>query len=983
MRRLRMVATTGHGRPVLPHLTSLSSLNHSSSHHCSSPSYATVKTTAKKKLHGSSSSEIKEKTQPKMVSSFAKLTQKQPQQSSSSSSNKKDDNVKKSATTKTAPSSSSFRKVEQQQVVADSDKNKKSTFKPIDSKNASVSAAFNKNFQPNSDLFERTSKMMETLKDHAIVPSENESMEEWFSKLTANDPSFEDLLSEQQLSEWKSVNYEDMKKNWREYLMRADRQQALVQISMTMDELYSRYHVDDIEILHFNEDSSYHAMLNDLRNIRKKYRDIGKRVKGILNERKLALVPITEEERIKDEKYDAAFLKDGPNFMSKAYWDRYYEQPDEQNSPEYAQWKEHMKKEHDIDIDEEENIDLEDAVRDYDEVPKSEEESFIKKRARAKLHLEESTEKTSDKDLKSSAIFKKLLAELPYEAELNEEDLEKILTPEERETLKKEYELESAGSFEDVIKEFDNNSTLYREDDIDVDTYEAVDLNSYKTIRLQELEERERATMNIRKEHRLQYPQFTRGDVLEIPSVLNYRINELVNVMPRASLRKTMEMLSTRYRLAMLSPGDEIVTENKSLKSNQWDYLKELRQSVEKNKLTEQHSQFGKGKKYPQRDRLPGTDVMLSQKDCVAYLPAFLPGHFAAISHILMELKYRLPDFWPTRWLDFGAGPGVAVWAMMNVFRSMDFDFKDKDGSKMSFKDFRESLSELYEDSESIEKSELLRDSFGVVVEPNSDMSSILETLLKKVSTKDQYDNFPTSGIQYLRFLTTPIGKTSEEKINLAVAGWSMGEVEKKGDKPFFNAISNIMDSLAPGGIAVFVEAGSPTGFRTISRIRSLIVESMRDSSVLMPCSHSMKCPLYDPTILNKYIKTLDPAVFKAKVNPEINDSPQSWCHFTQRFKRMQVMRFGERKHAVGTEKYSYLVVQKSRTEDIDPKWSAPRLVNETIKRGQHVIADMCTKEGRIQRTTIPKSIGRDAYRFARKMQWGDSWWWSTKKNSE
>ena len=46
-----------------------------------------------------------------------------------------------------------------------------------------------------------------------------------------------------------------------------------------------------------------------------------------------------------------------------------------------------------------------------------------------------------------------------------------------------------------------------------------------------------------------------------------------------------------------------------------------------------------------------------------AYAAARMPGCYAAVARVLDELRLRLPDFTPRSMLDFGAGPGTAIWA--------------------------------------------------------------------------------------------------------------------------------------------------------------------------------------------------------------------------------------------------------------------------------------------------------------------------------
>ena len=53
---------------------------------------------------------------------------------------------------------------------------------------------------------------------------------------------------------------------------------------------------------------------------------------------------------------------------------------------------------------------------------------------------------------------------------------------------------------------------------------------------------------------------------------------------------------------------------------------------------------------------------------------------------------------------------------------------------------------------------------------------------------------------------------------------------------------------------------------------------------------------------------------------------------------------------------------------------SLPRTILPPLKRRGHVILDMCTPSGRLERWTVPRSHSKQAYRDARKSKWGDLW---------
>jgi ribosomal protein RSM22 (predicted rRNA methylase) len=72
-------------------------------------------------------------------------------------------------------------------------------------------------------------------------------------------------------------------------------------------------------------------------------------------------------------------------------------------------------------------------------------------------------------------------------------------------------------------------------------------------------------------------------------------------------------------------------------------------------------------------------------------------------------------------------------------------------------------------------------------------------------------------------------------------------------------------------------------------------------------------------------------------------------------------------------EKFSYIAVQKKAITE-QPEQSLAKLLRPPLRRGSHVILDLCTSTGAFQRMTIGKrSVESDYYRHARKIHWGDT----------
>ena len=108
-----------------------------------------------------------------------------------------------------------------------------------------------------------------------------------------------------------------------------------------------------------------------------------------------------------------------------------------------------------------------------------------------------------------------------------------------------------------------------------------------------------------------------------------------------------------------------------------------------------------------------------------------------------------------------------------------------------------------------------------------------------------------------------------------------------------------------------------------------------------------------------------------------------SWCHFSQRIQLNQFQNelFNLPK-GFEDQKFTYLVVRRGdrpKAEDgvsnheID-SFSWPRIARPPLKRNGHVIHDVCSSAGKLERFVAAKSHGKAEYQDARKSSWGDLW---------
>ncbi|KAF3013273.1 37S ribosomal protein S22 [Neopestalotiopsis sp. 37M] len=216
--------------------------------------------------------------------------------------------------------------------------------------------------------------------------------------------------------------------------------------------------------------------------------------------------------------------------------------------------------------------------------------------------------------------------------------------------------------------------------------------------------------------------------------------------------------------------------------------------------------------------------------------------------------------------------------------------------------------------------------------------------------------------------------------------------------------IDNLWEFLSPeGGILIILEKGHPRGFEAVAHARQRLLDEFIEcptsdpqpdtlepetrrirepGMIVAPCTTHKKCPMYQV--------------------PGLAHGRKDFCRFSQRFIRppflQKILEAQHRNHQ--DVDFSFVAVQRGvtpssptalptrqgkdatkaafegyeKTTEIPNALSLPRTVLPPLKRTGHVTFDMCTPAGTLERWTVPKSFSRQAYRDARKAQWGDLW---------
>jgi ribosomal protein RSM22 (predicted rRNA methylase) len=166
--------------------------------------------------------------------------------------------------------------------------------------------------------------------------------------------------------------------------------------------------------------------------------------------------------------------------------------------------------------------------------------------------------------------------------------------------------------------------------------------------------------------------------------------------------------------------------------------------------------------------------------------------------------------------------------------------------------------------------------------------------------------------------------------------------------------ISYVLGELAPAAAEAIVrkawdcarqflailEPGTPRGFAAINTARSVLIAGAAE--ILAPCPHKNACPMAQAA---------------------------DWCHFSQRLERTSQHR-QLKGGALGyeDEKFSYVIATRQSVAA-----EGARIVRHPGKHSGHIQLALCTPAGRIETETVTRSH-KQAFRLARKAEWGDLW---------
>ncbi|RKP18066.1 hypothetical protein ROZALSC1DRAFT_23593, partial [Rozella allomycis CSF55] len=210
-----------------------------------------------------------------------------------------------------------------------------------------------------------------------------------------------------------------------------------------------------------------------------------------------------------------------------------------------------------------------------------------------------------------------------------------------------------------------------------------------------------------------------------------------------------------------------------------------------------------------------------------------------------------------------------------------------------------------------------------------------------------------------------------EPRHDIVISSFVLLEIpEEKTRLEFYDRLWNQTSDFL-----VLIERGSPQGFKYIAEARKYLLErengpmqglytSMDENGeesiykivpqlkgerahVFAPCPHDGICP-----------------ILKLK----------NYCHFqvNSRLTKFQFSYVVLRKKPRPDNEHNADLTFPENLANKSAHW--PRITRETMKRGGHVIVDVCDNDATMKRLLCTKTQGTSVFKESRKSRWGDLW---------
>eukprot|EP01125_Pyxidicula_operculata_P004606 TRINITY_DN1736_c0_g1_i1.p1 TRINITY_DN1736_c0_g1~~TRINITY_DN1736_c0_g1_i1.p1 ORF type:complete len:407 (-),score=71.97 TRINITY_DN1736_c0_g1_i1:668-1762(-) len=255
----------------------------------------------------------------------------------------------------------------------------------------------------------------------------------------------------------------------------------------------------------------------------------------------------------------------------------------------------------------------------------------------------------------------------------------------------------------------------------------------------------------LRRQYLLSGVEHFKIGVVALPIELKERITETLKGHPRSWLKIDGAALSDTLRARTTEHGGKVATQRKSINIG-----RDVRDPI-----------LSASKQFVALNT-PVPAPQYNERQSLAYVAHRVPGIYSCNYRSFQEIKKRFSEFSPQSMLDFGSGPGTAIWA-----------------AKETWPDIKSYMA----------------------IEPSKAMTEVSKILLR---------DFPVHRRQY-------IDEGKQNVFDLVMASYSLSELDDDSTRAL--TIRKLWKSVKTGGALVIVEPGTPIGFKLVRFARSHILD--------------------------------------------------------------------------------------------------------------------------------------------------------------
>ncbi|KAL9946031.1 hypothetical protein ACHAQF_009030 [Verticillium nonalfalfae] len=393
---------------------------------------------------------------------------------------------------------------------------------------------------------------------------------------------------------------------------------------------------------------------------------------------------------------------------------------------------------------------------------------------------------------------------------------------------------------------------------------------------------------------------------------------------------------------------------------------------------------------------LQAAQPKMSQIDADAFIATVLPPSYASAMSTLTEVRKRLGTEWIRKLLKQEGGPRI-------------LDAGSGGASLAAWQDVAQAEWDVMRESKEVKG--WVPPGKKTVIVGSDTLRHRVSTFLDNTTFLPRLPDYVHSHDNVHKHIDAPQVPQQRKLYDVIVASYVLLGV-KEGHRRTA-VLNQLWSLLSPdGGVLLFIEKAHPRGFEAVADVRDRLINEYLQTPV-----DSTEAPTITDATDAGYRAPKEPGMIVApctnhKTCPMYAVKGQStgrkdFCSFQQRFTRPRFLQqILEAKHRNDDDvQFSYVAIQRGGTpaanllvgreaterafagyEDAaraPNMLSLPRQILPPLKRKGHVQLEVCTPSGRIERWTVPRSRGKQAYHDARKAAWGDLWALGAKVRAE